>query len=274
MSIQIEPVSDAVGAEVKGVDLRGELDGATIAALKAAWSDHGVLFVRGQELTDEEHARFCRYFGDIQVERTAPDSESDDHPGRLFVSNFKENAILPGGEMCFHSDQCYYDLPVSGTSLYAIEVPSKGGHTLFCDCYKPYETLPDDIKQKLEGRRAMNVYDYYSNNRYAKTAARAEGAPAADHPIVRTHPESGRKSLFINRLTTDYILDMDVAESTELLEMLFDHIEQPPHVHDHGWEPGDLCLWDNRCTLHARTDYDLSERRLLRRYTMVGEVPV
>ncbi|MBT7759554.1 MAG: TauD/TfdA family dioxygenase, partial [Rhodospirillaceae bacterium] len=107
MSIHIEPLSDAVGAEVKGVDLREELDGATIAALKAAWTDHGVLFVRGQELTDEEHARFCRYFGDIQVERTAPDSESDDHPGRLFVSNFKENAILPGGEMWFHSDQCY-----------------------------------------------------------------------------------------------------------------------------------------------------------------------
>lgn len=274
MSIEIEPVSDAVGAEVKGVDLREPLDEETVAALRKAWTERGVLFVRGQDLTDGEHAHFCGYFGEIQAERTAPESESEDHPGRLFVSNFKEDAILPGGEMWFHSDQCYYDLPVSGTSLYAIEVPSSGGHTLFCDCYRPYETLSDDVKQKLDGRRAMNVYDYHSNNRYAKTGARAEGAPAAVHPIVRTHPESGRKSLFINRLTTDYIVDMDEAESSELLEMLFDHIEHPRHVYDHAWEAGDLSLWDNRCTLHARTDYDLSERRLLRRYTLVGEVPV
>ena len=132
------------------------------------------------------------------------------------MSNFKENAILLGGEMWFHSDQCYFDLPVSATSFYAIELPSVGGQTLFCDCYKPYEDLPDDIKAKLVGRVALNVYDYQSNNRYMKSTERTKGVPSAVHTVVRTHPETGRKSLFINRLMTDYTLDMDTAESTEL----------------------------------------------------------
>jgi taurine dioxygenase len=192
----------------------------------------------------------------------------------LFVSNFKENAILLGGEMWFHSDQCYFDLPVSATSLYAIELPSVGGQTLFCDCYKPYEDLPDDIKAKLVGRVVLNVYDYQSNNLYMKSTERTKGAPSAVHPVVRTHPETGRKSLFINRLMTDYTLDMDTAESTELLEYLFDHIEQGEYIYDHTWQPGDLFVWDNRCTLHARTDFDLNERRLLRRYALEGDRPV
>ena len=154
--------------------------------------------------------------GEIQAERTAPESESDVQPGMLFVSNFKENAILLGGEMWFHSDQCYFNLPVSATSLYAIELPSVGGQILFRDFYKPYEDLLDDIKAKLVGRVVLNVYDYQSNNRYMKSTERTKGAPSAVHPVVRTHPETGRKSLFINRLMTDYTLDMDTAESTEL----------------------------------------------------------
>ena len=274
MPIRVEPISEALGAEVKGLDLKKGLDAPTIEELRGAWLDHELLFVRGQDLSDGEHAKFCAYFGEIQVERTAPESESEEHPGMLFVSNFKEDAILPGGDMWFHSDQCYYDLPVSATSLYALEVPSSGGNTLFCDCYKPYETLPEDIKRKLDGRRAMNVYDYHSNNRYYKTTGRTEGAPGAVHPVVRTHPETGRKSLFINRLMTDYILDMDEKESTDLLEMLFDHIEKPENIYEHAWRPGDVAIWDNRCTLHARTDYDQSERRLLRRYAVVGDKPV
>ena len=274
MTIRVEPVSDALGAEITGLDLRDALDEATVNELREAWLDHGLLFFRDQELDDGQHARFCGYFGEIQIERTAPELETEEHPGRMFVSNFKEDAILPGGDMWYHSDQCYYELPVSATSLYAIEVPSSGGHTLFCDCYRPYEALSSEIKQKLDGRRAMNVYDYHSNNRYFKTTDRTDGAPSAVHPVVRTHPETGRKSLFINRLMTDYILDMDVRESTELLETLFDEIEKPEHIYEHPWRPGDLAIWDNRCTLHARTDYDQSERRLLRRYTLVGDKPV
>lgn len=274
MPIQIEPISEALGAEVRGLDCRAALDDATVAELRAAWIAHGVLFFRGQDLTDAEHSKFCANFGTIQAERTSPESESEEHPGCLFVSNFVPNAILPDGEMWFHSDQCYFDLPVSATSLYAIEIPKVGGHTLFCNCYTPYEALADDLKQRLEGLRAVNVYDAQSNNRYMKTTVREPDARTAIHPIVRTHPESGRKSLFINRLMTDYIIDMEEAESAALLEMLFDHIEQPQHIYDHAWKPGDLSLWDNRCTLHARTHFEPTERRLLRRYAVEGNRPV
>jgi len=274
MSIEVKPVSPALGAEIIGINPCEPLDESSIKTIRNAWLDYGVVFIRGYDMTDGEHAAFCARFGEIQAERTAPESESDEQPGMLFVSNFKENAILPGGEMWFHSDQCYFDLPVSATSLYAIELPSVGGHTLFCDCYKPYEDLPDEIKVRLDGRMAMNVYDYQSNNRYMKSTERTKGAPSAVHPVVRTHPETGRKSLFINRLMTDYILDMDTAESTELLEFLFDHIEQDKYIYDHAWQPGDLSVWDNRCTLHARTDFDLKERRLLRRYALEGDRPV
>jgi taurine dioxygenase len=151
---------------------------------------------------------------------------------------------------------------------------SVGGQILFRDFYKSYEDLLDDIKAKLVGRVALNVYDYQSNNRYMKSTERTKGAPSAVHPVVRTHPETGRKSLFINRLMTDYILDMDTAESTELLEYLSDHIEQGEYIYDHTWEPGDLSVWDDRCTLHARTDFDLNERRLLRRHALEGDRPV
>ena len=274
MSIKVKTLSSALGAEIVGVNPCEPLDGVIIKTIRDAWLDHGVVFIRGYHVTDAEHAAFCANFGKIQAERTAPESESDDQPGMLFVSNFKENAILPDGEMWFHSDQCYFDLPVSATSLYAIESPLKGGHTLFSDCYEAYKTLPDEIKNKLYGRVAMNVYDYQSNNRYVKSTQRKKGAPSAVHPVIRTHPETGRKALFLNRLMTDYILGMDILESTKLLEYLFDHIEQKQFIYEHIWLPGDLSIWDNRCTLHARTDFDSSERRLLRRYALEGDKPV
>ena len=119
----------------------------------------------------------------------------------------------------------------------------------------------------------MNVYDYQSNNRYFKSEERTVGAPEAPHPVVRTHPETGRKSLFINRLMTDYILGIEERESREILEFLFDHMEKEQYLYDHKWKPRDLSIWDNRCTLHARTDYDLAERRLLRRYAVEGDKP-
>ena len=119
----------------------------------------------------------------------------------------------------------------------------------------------------------MNSYDYPSPNSYKKTAERAAGAPRYAHPIVRTHPETGRKSLYLNRLMTDYILDMDEAESTALLDTLFDYVENEDFVYTHPWRPNDLIIWENRCLVHARTDFDPSERRLLRRFALQGDKP-
>ncbi|HEY4859509.1 MAG TPA: TauD/TfdA family dioxygenase, partial [Xanthobacteraceae bacterium] len=179
---------------------------------------------------------------------------------------------LPDGEMYFHSDQCYVERPIKATTLYAIELPREGGNTLFANMYSAYETLPADVQQQIASLKAMNVYDYDRNPTVRGSTIR-EGVPHYAHPIVRTHPDTGRKALFVNRLMTDHILDVPRAESDRLLEFLFDHQEQRRFVYEHVWRPGDLILWDNRCSLHARTDFDPRERRLLRRVAILGETP-
>jgi len=157
--------------------------------------------------------------------------------------------------------------------LYAIEVPRNGGNTLFANAYAAYATLPDAIKRRIEGRRALNAYDYRAAA--TKRGDRiAEGAPSYAHPVVRTHPATGRKALYVNRLMTRRIEGLPPRESEELLALLFDHQERREFVYEHVWRPGDLLMWDNRCTLHARTDFSTDERRLLRRVTILGEKPV
>ena len=157
--------------------------------------------------------------------------------------------------------------------LYALEVPSKGGNTLFANGYKAYETLPESIKKRIEGRKALNAYDYEAAAMHRGTRLR-EGIPSCWHPAVRTHPATGKKALYVNRLMTIAIEGMPQEESDRLLGMLFDHQEQLQFVYEHVWRPHDLLLWDNRCALHARTDFSAAERRLLRRLTILGEKPV
>ena len=243
-TIRVTPLSGVLGAEISGIDLHKELGTATVEQLRRAWLEYHLLFVREQDLTDIEHMRFCQYLGDIQVERTAPQVESKEIAGMLFVSNVREDAILPTGDMWFHSDQCYFDTPCKATSLYALETPSSGGHTRFANCHLAYESLPDSLQRQIDGRVAMNKYDYPSPNSYKKVAERVPDAPQYPHPIVRTHPETGRKSLYVNRLMTDYILDMGATESRELLGILFDNIENEDFVYEHTWRPKDLIIWD------------------------------
>jgi taurine dioxygenase len=195
------------------------------------------------------------------------------HPAMMLISNIRENGkpigALPDGEMTFHSDQCYVEIPSSGAMLYALEIPSWGGDTLFSNSYLGYETLSPEMKMRIAGLKALNVYDY---DAWLTKGPVSDTAPRYVHPIVRTHPGSKRKALFINRMMTNHIVDMDRKESDELLGFLFDHMEQPQFIYTHKWKVGDVLLWDNRCTLHARTDFP-PERRLLRRITILGERP-
>ena len=156
--------------------------------------------------------------------------------------------------------------------LYAIEIPSRGGNTRYANCFKAYEALPEDIKRVLKGKRALNAYDY-DGAPTLRAEALPDGVKRFAHPIVRTHPVTGRKSLYVNRLMTWCIVGMPAQESRELLDYLFDHQERPEFVYEHKWIPGDLILWDNRSCLHARTDFDPNERRRLRRVTVNGDVP-
>jgi taurine dioxygenase len=195
----------------------------------------------------------------------------------MLISNIREDGkpigALPDGEMHFHTDQCHQERPAMASMLYAIEVPSVGGNTLFANGYKAYETLPAEVKRRINGRKALNAYDY--DNASMKRGTRlAEGVPSCVHPVVRTHPATGRKALYVNRLMTVRIEGLPEEESDVLLELLFAHQEQRQFVYEHVWRPGDLLMWDNRCTLHARTDFSANERRLMRRVTILGEKPV
>lgn len=278
--IEIVPLSDALGAEVRGLDLTRDIDDASFAIIEQAWSDHLVLLFRDVRLSEDDQVRFARRFGALQG-RPRPaamraESGAVRHPEIMLVSNIRENGkligSLPDGEMQFHSDMCYIEKPAKGTFLYAIEIPTQGGDTLFLNTYKAYETLPADIKARIDGRRALNVFLYGSTSREGNKPDLAVH-PNHIHPVVRTHPETRRKALFINRLMTWSIEGMAAEESAALLDRLFDHMENPAFIYEHKWRVGDLILWDNRCTLHARTDFSDQERRLLRRVVIQGDAP-
>ena len=274
-SIAVLPLSPAIGAEIAGIDLRTPLDDAQLRTIMEAWHRHCVLLFRDQHLEAEDQLRFAGRFGELG-KVINNHSKNSGHPSVMLVSNIRKDGQLigglPDGEMYFHSDQCYVERPIKATTLYAIELPRQGGNTLLANMYLAYETLPADVQQRIAALKAMNVYDYDNNPTTRGSTIRA-GVPHHAHPVVRTHPDTGRKALFVNRLMTDHILDMPRAESDRLLQSLFDHQEQRRFVYEHVWRPGDLMLWDNRCSLHARTDFDPRERRLLRRVAITGEKP-
>jgi taurine dioxygenase len=199
------------------------------------------------------------------------------HPAVMLISNIREDGkpigALPDGEMHFHTDQCHQERPAMASMLFALEVPSTGGNTLFANGYKAYEALPNGIKRRIEGRKALNAYDYETAAMKRGTRL-AQGVPSYLHPVVRTHPATGRKALYVNRLMTVRIEGLPAQESDELLATLFDHQERHEFIYEHVWRAGDLLMWDNRCTLHARTDFSPNERRLMRRVTILGEKPM
>jgi taurine dioxygenase len=273
--VRVRPLSPAVGAEIVGVDLREPLDDATFAQILDAWHKHLVILLRDQTLSEEDQVRFAERFGPPARIHTKQFMQK--HPAVMLISNIREDGkpigALPDGEMHFHTDQCHQERPAMASMLYAIEIPSQGGNTLFANAYAAYESLPAELKRRIEGRKAVNAYDYDSAATIRGGDVSAD-APSYAHPVVRTHPATGRKALYVNRLMTRRIEGLPAAESEELLSLLFDHQERPEFIYEHVWRPGDILMWDNRCTLHARTDFSAAERRLLRRVTILGEKPV
>ena len=276
MSITVTPRSPALGAEITGVDLAAPLDEATRAAINRAQLDHLVLVFPDQKLGDADQIRFSEYFGELGGRKRHQDrAEADDvHFGVMLVTNIRKDGkpigSLPDGEMMFHTDGAYDALPYKLTLLYGIDLPAKGGNTLFANMYTAYETLPDDLKRKLAGKRAR--HRYYAGSVH-KDDPLGNLSGDTDHPVVVAHEETGKTSLYLSRLFTYRIAGMPEDESTALLERLFDHCERPEIIYEHVWRPGDLVVWDNRCTNHARTDFAPTERRLLRRTAVQGTAP-
>jgi taurine dioxygenase len=273
-TVSVRQLSPALGAEIMGVDLRNPISNELKQKFLDVWHQHLVILLRNQTLDEDAQVRFAGTFG-TPAKNTSGRTFSARHPSVMLVSNIREDGkpigALPDGEMHFHTDQCHQATPAKATMLYAIEIPSKGGDTLFSNAYAAYETLPDEIKQRIAGRRAFNAY---TTDTTLRSTNYDDAKSSYWHPVVRTHPATGRKALYVNRLMTREIEGLPREESDAILEKLFDHQEEPRFVYGHVWRPGDILMWDNRCTLHARTDFSAGERRLLRRVTILGEKPV
>ena len=281
MTLTVTPLSPALGAEISGIDLREDVPAGTAAEIIDAWHEHLVLLFRDQKLSEDDQIRFVKNFGDLQKRGRPAQARNEASLIKcpeltMLVSNIRENGKLIGsladGEMHFHSDFCYLEKPAKGTFLYAMEVPSQGGDTLFLNMYKAYDSLPAAVKTKVDGKKAVNAYHYESVTREINSSKLDLSVnPHYSQPIVRTHPDTKRKALYVNRLMTWSVDGMDEDEGSTLLDQLFSHMEQDQFIYAHKWRVGDLILWDNRCTLHARTDFSDKERRLLRRHVVMGD---
>ena len=274
MSIRIEATNAPVGAIVSGIDLAGEVAEPELTQILDSLWRSNVLIFPGQDFDAAAHEAFLLRFGQLEEVRTAPEDGARTRYV-MYVANRPvdgKEGILPDGEMHFHTDQCYYQIPARITSLFAMEIPQRGGNTLFLDACAAYEALSSETKSRLRGLSAEHVYDY-SGSPTLRSDTLDPNAPRFIHPAVIRHPVSGRRSLYVNRLMTRRLVGLDAQESEALLDELFSHMEQDCFIYEHVWEPGDLLMWDNLCTMHARTDFDKSERRVLRRVTVRGEQP-
>ena len=277
MSVSVIPLSDALGAEVRGVDTRAPLDDATRAALIDAWHQHIVLLFRDQDLTEDEQIAFASQFGKVG-ERARPVDRrpegADYNSAIMLVSNIRQNGVpigsLPDGEMWFHHDMCYVEAPYKGTFLFGIEIPSAGGNTLFANMYLAYDGLSETTKRRIEGLKALQIYDYHMTAQ-VDVEGDISGYKHWHQSVAITHPVTGRKALYVNPLMTARIDGLERAESEALLEELFAFADRRELIYEHVWRPGDLIMWDNWCSCHARTDFPDEERRLLRRCTILGQ---
>lgn len=277
--ITVSPVSGALGAEVRDVDLGGPLDDETFDEIRRAFADHLVLFFRGQDITPDRYRAFAERFGPIG--RYPFVADLDGHPGITEIVKEAHDRVNFGG--LWHADTTYQARPPMATLLHAQALPPVGGDTMFANMYLAYETLSDGMRRMLDPLRAVFTARLRSKD---GTGARAQlavqtgkGTNAdkmdmkAEHPVVRTNPESGRKALYVNCAHTSHFAGMTPQESAPLLRFLFDHLGRPEFTCRFAWRPGDLTIWDNRYTQHyALNDYH-GHRRLMYRITIQGDRP-
>jgi len=255
------PADGDLAAQINGLDLRQGLDPPTVAALRQALIDHCVLFFRDQSLNPDEQIRFTNYFGRaVEHVRAQPERTHKE----IFLIGNAQGGALGHDLIPFHSDLSYIAKPGTFSLLYAMEVPSQGGDTQWCNCYAAYEALSAELKTQIRGLRAVHRHPVASQN----------PADPVDHPIIRTHPESGREALYVSPHLTQHIVGYSSQESTALLTTLFEHLNQPRFIWTHQWHPGDLLIWDNRPTMHRRLPFPPQQRRLMRRTQIFGdEIP-
>lgn len=272
--IELKKLGEALGAEVGGVELSQPLAPEIFTQIREAWLGHLVLRFRGQKLSDPQLLAFSRHFGELDPPGPNPLGRPflADHPQMNVISNIKADGVpiggLGDGEAIWHADMTYVENPPMAAILHALEVPPSGGDTYWANMVLAYETLPAELRQRVEGRSAVHDATYNSagiRRKGYEDVADPRAAPGARHELVRTHPETGRKCLFLGRRRNSYVLGMELGESEALLDALWAHATQPRFTFRQQWRVGDVLVWDNRCTLHRRDSFDPAARRLLHR---------
>ena len=272
--LEVRPLTPTIGAEIHGIDLRQPLDAVTLSEVRAALLDWKVLFFRDQDITTGQHLAFARNFGELEVHPFAP--EKPGYPEVLAITHDRER---PGKENTWHSDVTWRLEPSLGSVLRALEVPEVGGDTLFADMYAAYEGLSDEVKTKIEGKSAIHDFENFRRGlrKNGKSEAEIEEYntkyPPAEHPVVRAHPETGRKGLYVNAAFTQYIVGMERAASDALLTHLYAQAAVPVYQCRFRWGVNSIAFWDNRASQHyAVSDYWPAVRRM-ERVTIVGDKP-
>lgn len=277
---EVRPLTPALGAELKGVDLAAGVDDELFTAVHAAFLRYQVLLFGAQDLPPGRQVEFARHFGQLQI-HVMNQYHANQHPELYRLSNVDENGHPTGrhpdkGTLAWHTDGSWQRVTGQATILYAEVVPEQGGETHFCDMYGAYERLSPAWKQRIEGLRAVHNLDFSRTRRHGEepmTDAQREAVPPVDQPVVRTHPETGRRCLFLGD-HAEYIVGMPYDEGRALIEELNALAVHDDLIYAHRWQPGQLILWDNRCLLHRATEYDTSSQpRVIRRCTVLGEVP-
>jgi taurine dioxygenase len=277
-SFAIAPLTDHTGAEVTGLDFTQAVDGETRAVLNKAFVDHHVLVMRGQHFAPDDFKAAVQLFGQLQA-HDKKEHHVPGHPDVSYVSNdefVNGRRIIPGET--FHTDHSNHPRPPKATTLFAVELPSSGGDTQYVNTHDAYDDLPEKTKQKIDGLKAVHAYLSKHSPRplgYLSEESRRNLPPPGVHPLVRTHPENGRKSLFLNPVRMESIVGMEDADALKLIEELMQHATQRKYEYRHKWRHGDWVMWDNRSVMHqANPDYDMNERRYLYRLMLKGEVPM
>ena len=277
-AVEIIPTGAALGAEIRGIDLR-EVDDQDFAAIERAWIEHLVLLFRNQRLDDAALLAFSRRFGALDH---APIQENgrrfvDGYPEIYVVSNVIENGVAIGslgaGEAVWHTDMSYLPDPPKASMLYALEVPPAGGDTSFCDMAAALAALPADLRRRIDGLEIKHDGTYNSGGFVRQGVQPTDdprAAPGAIHPLVARHPENGRAVLYLGRRRNAYVPGLQLADSEALLDALWTHVARPEFAWTHRWRVGDLVLWDNRSTMHRRDAFDPATRRVMHRTQIKG----
>jgi taurine dioxygenase len=295
MSVQVHPFAAGCGADISGVDIREPLVPADRDAIRKAWLDNLVLRFRVQPMTDAQHMEFTRQFGELEfnpakliekqygIETQTAGRKSEIPPEISVISNIVEDGKAIGGlgdgEAFWHTDSSFVDVPPAASLLRSLECPppSAGGSTYFLNCYSAYDALPEATRKRIDGLTMIHAATHSSGGRAHKGFEKVDDlskVPGARQPMVRIHPETGKKSLFLGRRINAYAVGLPVAESEELLDELWTHMVQKRFTWRQDWQVGDLVWWDNRCAMHRRDAFDGSMRRLMHRTQLRGTRPV